>query len=321
MPLPLELVLKVIEALRPKYSNVLLPQSHPITQTLLSFTLVCHATRRVANRCLLQHCVYLNSESRIRSFSSDIYNRQELRTTEAISLQPFELELETEQSITVSREILDILTVNRLSLKRLVIALPNFYGYSNRGDQELRDIEKGIALLENLEELVSLGRDFYTRIQPDSWAVWPKLRRLVLSDPHNIPAFWAQIARLPRLETVVFVPAYHCNYRNVKAMYFAETDRPIKIILVSTAQLQIQHSQFFGRRMWDRIDPEKKMTIMTYDVPMVFQSDSNRPFVTDYVRAGAENGTLWDWEGEIVPHPPVFPPRAIAPAPATSPPA
>lgn len=52
------------------------------------------------------------------------------------------------------------------------------------------------------------------------------------------------------------------------------------------------------------------MTIMTYDVPMVFEDDDHYEVCRDYVKAGAENGTLWEWEGEIIPHPPVFPPRS-----------
>ncbi len=49
MHLPLELVLIVITCSVPK-PGVLLRPSHPITQTLLSFTLVCHETRKVVRR-------------------------------------------------------------------------------------------------------------------------------------------------------------------------------------------------------------------------------------------------------------------------------
>jgi hypothetical protein len=42
---------------------------------------------------------------------------------------------------------------------------------------------------------------------------------------------------------------------------------------------------------------------MTYNVPMIFAGESADTVCCNYVRAGAENGTLWDWEGEVIQHP------------------
>lgn len=255
MLLPLELVFQIIESLRPKYSNVLLRHSHPITQTLLSFTLVCRATRRVANRCLLQHCVYLSSKSRLQSFLSDLSNRPELGNTKAIFLNPYSDLTHNLYDDTVSVFIHQIFCHTYSSLRRLIIDWP-FRQSEDLFPNQLPCVLGGLLLLENCAT---------------------------------------------RLET--------CN---IKALYFSKTQRPIKIMLVNKSQKQIRFSQFAGRRDWDRNDPDKKMTIMTYDVPDVFEEDpaGNDETCQEYVRAGAENGTLWQWEGEVISHPPVFPLRS-----------
>jgi hypothetical protein len=42
-------------------------------------------------------------------------------------------------------------------------------------------------------------------------------------------------------------------------------------------------------------DPERKMTIATYTIPVPFEDDCPAETCQDYVRIGAETGTLWDW--------------------------
>lgn len=306
MPLPLELVLRVVETLCPKYPNVLVPPSHPITQTLLSFTLVCHATRRVANRCLLKHCVYLSTNFRLELFLSDLANRPELCKTESLF---FDSKSEGTFRPFMPIRIYELFGHTSSSLKRLVISLPSLQLL--RYD-ELCVINEASMLLDNLEECVLLAHGDQRTLLPGFWVARPKIRRLALVDQTLDRQFWSDIANLPQLETLVLISPHSMDVHNWKAMYFVETQRPLKVIVVNVARKQIRSSQFAGRKHWDRYDPQKKMTIMTYDVPMAFEDDDELEVCDYYVRVGAENGTLWDWEGEIIPHPPVFPPRQVA---------
>lgn len=321
MLLPLELVFQIIESLRPKYSNVLLRHSHPITQTLLSFTLVCRATRPVANRCLLQHCVYLSSKSRLQSFLSDLSNRPELGNTKAIFLNPYSDVTDNLYNDTISVSIHQIFSHTYTSLRRLIIDWPAQES-EDLFPHQLPCVLGGLMLLENLEEFVSVQvlfggtffafRPYGSNENSQICTKWPKLRRLALFGRITDGGTWTQIAQQPQLETFVLTCATGLETCNIKALYFSKTQRPIKIMLVNKSQKQIRFSQFAGRRDWDRNDPDKKMTIMTYDVPDVFEEDSagNDKTCQEYVRAGAENGTLWQWEGEVISHPPVFPLRS-----------
>lgn len=312
MPLPIELVLHVVESLKPKYSNVLLPNSHPITQTLLSFTLVCRATRRVANQCLRQHCVHLSSDSRVRSFVSDMSNRQELRKTEAMYIHAWEIGVHDTDFSNLAFGLFSNISSH---LRRLVVELPVDYPSHYTMDQ-LGLFHSGFKLLSNLEEFVSVHDDlFVVRTRPSPWNFWPKLRRLALSGAMIDAHFWSDIAAFSQLETVVLSCQALLDEYNIKALYLAHTQRPLKVLIVHIAHCQTRSSQFAGRKDWDKNDPHKRMTIMTYDVPMLFENEYKMGDAADiveaYVRTGAENGTLWDWEGDIISHPPVFPPKPL----------
>lgn len=87
--LPLDVVLLVIESLRPDRHNAILPPSHVIAKTLLNVRLVSRACNEVAVRLLHRHCMYISrndkavelakaiiSDSRchVRSLFSDFFN-------------------------------------------------------------------------------------------------------------------------------------------------------------------------------------------------------------------------------------------------------
>ncbi|KAH7122638.1 hypothetical protein B0J11DRAFT_344941 [Dendryphion nanum] len=300
--LPIEIVLHIVEALRPKYNNVLVSPSHPITQTLLSFTLVCHATRRVANRALLQHCIYLSSKARLRSFLLTASNRPGPCKIEALFLSPFD---ESGYDHPTATSIRDLFAHVFPSLRRLIIDIPLLS--LRRGDgslgarQVLRD---GLSRLENLEEFVSVHKELPFRDHSGNWTRWPNLRRLALFNVAATPKFWADIAAMARLETLVLTCADTLATVDVKREYFRFSPRPLKVLVVNVASEQLQYSHMTGRRSWDRIDPHKIMTLMTYDVPTFFEEDSVTEVCQEFVKAGAENGTLWEWEGDIIPHPP-----------------
>ncbi|KAL4964192.1 uncharacterized protein BDV14DRAFT_201210 [Aspergillus stella-maris] len=66
LKLPPELLLAVVEALVPSNPHFAYPPAHPSTRTLLSFTLVSTLTHNVARNLLFAHCLYLDSEERMK---------------------------------------------------------------------------------------------------------------------------------------------------------------------------------------------------------------------------------------------------------------
>jgi hypothetical protein len=89
MPLPLELVLNIITCSLPSSPDVLLNAAHPTTKLLLAFTLVCHETRRLAVRYLAQHCVRLDSPTRMRSFLPTILHTPPLCNITSMTLNDY----------------------------------------------------------------------------------------------------------------------------------------------------------------------------------------------------------------------------------------
>jgi hypothetical protein len=310
MHLPIELVLNVITCSLPKYPNVILAPSHPITQLLLAFTLVCHETRRVANRYLLQHCVYLCSESSLRSFLLQVPTRPELCNAPSILLSPFGSSLDDQPTAQWVRELFNYTCT---SLKRLVIDIPLRSLYPENDHLDVRRIlREGFGRLENLEDFVSVKDELFLDTvhhggETPVWRSWPKLKKLALYNVDADPDFWRNVAK-SQVEVLVLTRADGLREFNIKAQYFEHTKRPIKVMLVNVEQDQVRFGNMrrFG---WNAADPHKKMTIMTYNVPTLYAEEEENPveICQDYVRAGAENGTLWSWEGEVMQHLPKVP--------------
>ncbi|KAF2866642.1 hypothetical protein BDV95DRAFT_205267 [Massariosphaeria phaeospora] len=312
MPLPIELVLHVVTGLLPKYPNVILTPSHPITQTLYSFTLVCHETRKLANRYLRQHCVYLSSRARLQSFVLAVPTRPDLRNITALFLAPFTDEVEHQPDVAIMMSELFGYTCS--TLKRLVIDmdLGHFDAVALRGDLQ-KVLQEGFEKLENLEEFVSIRDDLHI-ITPQYegeafalfWKRWTKLRRLALCEAEADSEFWTYVAELPHLGTLILTRANQLGTWNMKAEFFRHTDRPLKVLLVDVEEDQIRFGNM-RRAHWDAVDPDRKMTIMTYTIPRIFEDDSIREVCHGFIRTGAENGTLWDWTGELIQHLPKIP--------------
>ncbi|KAF2637813.1 hypothetical protein P280DRAFT_471980 [Massarina eburnea CBS 473.64] len=306
--LPLELVLNIITCSLPK-ANVLLAPSHPITQLLLSFTLVCKETCRVARRCLLQHCVYLSSEARLSSYLLTISTRPQYRTITALFLAPFGNTIDNQPTATWVRELFNYTCT---TLKRLIIDIPLRSLYPEDDHLGVRRIlHQGFKRLENLEELVSVRDELYLSLvdvvagEPAFWTFFPKLRRLAVYNPDISPSFWRDISKMEKLETLVLTRADGIRSdSNFKTEYFAHCDRNLKVLLVNVDDDQVRYGNM-RRHRWNNVDPKKKMTISTYTIPL-FMDDDAIEVCQDYIRIGSEYGTLWDWEGEIIPHPPII---------------
>ncbi|KAL1608387.1 hypothetical protein SLS60_003328 [Paraconiothyrium brasiliense] len=312
MHLPLELVLNVITCSLPK-PNVLLRPAHPITQLLLQFTLVCHETRRVANRALREHCVYISSEARLCSLLLVIPSaRPDLRQITALFLAPFSETIDDQPTATWIRELFNYTCT---TLRRLIIDIPLRSVYPERDHLGVRNIlREGFQRLEHLEEFVSVRDELFLDLhwhggEPAFWTNWPKLRRLAIYNPASHPSFWRDVGKMSNLETLVMTRADGLRDYDIKTQYFRHCNRPLKVLLVNIDSQQMRFGNF-RRGKWDNADPKKRMTIMTYSIPL-FMDDDPIEVCQDYVRIGAEHGTLWNWEGEIIQHPPRFsqPPR------------
>lgn len=68
--LPLELILHVIESLRPDQSNVILYPYDNITKTLMATRLVCKAVNSIAVKILLQHCMYIGTNRKAQRLAT-----------------------------------------------------------------------------------------------------------------------------------------------------------------------------------------------------------------------------------------------------------
>jgi hypothetical protein len=302
--LPLELVLNIITCSLPK-PNVLLAPSHPITQLLLSFTLVCKETRRLANSGLLQHCVYLFQESRLSSYLLTIPSRPDLRSVTALFLAPFGDTIDNLPTATWIRELFGFTC---LTLKRLIINIPLRTCYPEEDHLGVRTVlREGFSMLENLEEFVSVRDELFLQIrdgrEPAFWTRWKRLKRLAVYNPDADIRFWQDVAKMPELETVVLTRADSIRETNIKKTYFALCQRPIKVLLFNVDECQVRFTKML-RGSWDTVDPERKMTIATYTIPLLFEDDCPVETCQDYVRTGAETGMLWQWEGDVIQHPP-----------------
>jgi len=302
--LPLEIVLNILTCSLPK-PNVLLAPSHPITQLLLSFTLVCKETRTLANRYLLRHCVYLSQETRLSSYLLTIPPRPDLRTVTALFLAPFSDTIDNLPTATWTRELFGFTCK---TLKRLIIDIPLRSCYPEDDHLGVRAVlREGFSRLENLEEFVSVRDELYLRIrdgsEPAFWTQWKRLKRLAVYNPAVDSRFWHDVAKMPKLETVALTRADRLRETNIKKEYFKQCQRSIKVLLLDVDETQIRFTKML-RGGWDSVDPDKKMTIATYSIPIPFEGDCPVETCQDYVRIGAETGTLWDWEGEVIQHPP-----------------
>ncbi|KAF2680714.1 hypothetical protein K458DRAFT_279906, partial [Lentithecium fluviatile CBS 122367] len=281
--------------------NVLLAPSHPITQLLLSFTLVCKETRRLAQRYLLQHCVYLANGLHLSSYLLTIPTRPELRNITALFLAPFG---DTIDSLPTATWVRELFGFTCSTLRRLIIDMPLRTCHAEDDHLGVRAVlREGFSRLENLEEFVSVQDELYLVLWDENeapfWTRWKRLKRLAIYNPDVEDEFFEHVGKLPELETLVLTRADSLQTTNLKREYFRHCQKPLKVLLFNVDGYQIRFSRML-RAGWDTVDPGRKMTISTYTVPLLFENDCLVETCQDYVRIGAENGTLWGWEGEMI---------------------
>ncbi|KAF2178406.1 hypothetical protein K469DRAFT_718217 [Zopfia rhizophila CBS 207.26] len=205
MHLLLELVLNIITCSLPKYPNVLLHPSHPITQTLLSFTWYAekHAVSQIATSC---HTAYIYRLNHVFARFSFKFQTGQNSAKSPISSSPFNHTINDQPTATWVRELFNYTSP---SLTRFIIDIPLRSLYPENDHPNVRRmLREGFLRLESLEEFVSVRDELYLDTmhhggEPEVWRSWPTLRRLALYKVDAEMGFWNNVGCMPRLDTLV----------------------------------------------------------------------------------------------------------------------
>ncbi|KAF3042124.1 hypothetical protein E8E12_005218 [Didymella heteroderae] len=300
--LPLELVLNVIKCSLPS-SDAILPPSHDVTKALLTWTLVCHETRRLANRYLRERCVYLNSSQRLSAYLLAIKQEPELRDATALCLSPFRYTIDDLPLCSWVRELFNYTCG---TLRRLVIDIPLRSLYPEDDHLAVRRVLRdGFERLENLEEFVSTRDELYLEVTEDGrhpavWRCWRKLKRLALYNVDLTFFFFRDLACLSHLETLVLSRS-DGNDESLDdwAEYFKLTDHSFKLLMLGSERQRMIPDHLLSGRIKNRAE--------VVDVPMIrsvwlhHTIDFSIEECQAYVRKHAENGMLWTLDEGTIP--------------------
>ena len=300
--LPLELVLNIVACALPA-SDAILPPSHDVTKLLLSFSLVCHETRRVAIRYLRERCVYLSSSKRLSSYILAIKNEPELRNATAISLSPFGDTIDDQPICCWVRELFSYTCT---TLRRLVIDIPLRSLYPEDDHLAVRPIlREAFERLENIEEFVSTRDELYLEItdsgrHPAVWRSWKKLKRLALYNVDLTFWFWQDVAHLPALETLVLSRS-DGNDESLDdwAEYFNFTEKSLKLIMLGSERQRLVPNELVSGRVKNR--DQVAVVPMIRSVWLRHTWDFSIEECHEFVREHAEKGTLWDIDHGTIP--------------------
>jgi hypothetical protein len=300
--LPLEIVLEIITCSLPA-ADVILPPSHDVTKLLLTFTLVCHETRRLANRYLRERCVYLNSSKRLSAYILAIQKDPELRNTAALSLSPFG---RTIDDLPLCCWVRELFNYTCDTLRRLVIDIPLRSLYPEDDHLAVRRVlRKGFQRLDNLEEFVSIRDELYLAVTDDGhypavWRVWKKLKRLALYNVDLDSNFFQDLAHLPALETlVVSRPDGNSESLDDWAEYFKSTTRSFKFLILGSERRHMIPDDLLHARIKNRA--EIVDISMIRSIWLHHTIDFNIEECKNFVREHAEKGTLWDLDEGTIP--------------------
>ena len=311
--LPTELILHIVDCVLPANPRALIPPSHISTRTLLALTRVSRVTYREASRLLRQHCLYIDSSRRLADLLlciprlvPTLQPALSLRHVTSLHLAPFGVSLDDQPTAMWVRELFCEVCE---TLRRLVVQMP--FSSLDPLDDHLnvrRILRDGFEQLTKLQEFVCLG-EYPSLSVPDAhtdvWRLWLGLKRLALFGvPMNSHWLWWDIATLPELEHVALARPQHVGTTNIKDEYFHKLprndrrlERKIKVVLLDAAY----ETPDLDTTRWKEIDPSGNMTVEVYEVPIPFYGDETPPeLVTEWVKRGALDGTMWEWSGNKV---------------------
>ncbi|KAF4453855.1 hypothetical protein F53441_3541 [Fusarium austroafricanum] len=311
--LPPELLYHIIESVLPSNPRALIPPSHISTKTLLSLTRVSRDTYKLASRLLRERCLYIDTSQRLAQLLLCLPHSVpslplvlSLRNITSLYLAPFGDKLDDQPTAFWVRELFCEICG---TLRRLIVDMP-FQSLDPLDDHldVRRTLREGFERLDKLEEFVCLGD--YPALSlhdapTDVWGLWPDLKRMtIFGAPVDNHWLWWYIASHHKLEHVILARPVNVEAGNIKEEYFHKLprdderlDRDIKITLLDAA--------FVWRGVktsrWKEFDPKGRMIVELYDVPTSFYGDETpRELVIAWVRRGALNWGLWNWEGEVV---------------------
>jgi hypothetical protein len=304
--IPIELVLNIITCSLPNAPDALLNAAHPTTKLLLSFSLVCRETRRLAIRYLAQHCVYLDSRfERLDCYLQAVSTQPALRHITSLSLAPFESDINDWGICCLVRELL---CCTCETLKKLVIDIPlrSITPSQDRGG--LRSVlREGFEKLINLEEFVDIQDELFLdvteREQAFVWRSWPKLKRMALGGASLDPAFWRQVALHSSLETLFVTGPDEMRSYDPKTEYLKHAIRPLRFVVLTTLSWRVERSDYFWDCNWESLDPTNQMTVQEYLLPYCLEGGTMRSAPRrrkEFVRRAAEDGSLFRWEGKQI---------------------
>ncbi|KAF2819244.1 hypothetical protein CC86DRAFT_432320 [Ophiobolus disseminans] len=297
--LPLEIVLDIIASSVPSAPNALLNAAHPTTKLLLTFTLVSHGTRNLANRYLRQYCVYLDSEQRLGSFLRSIPAHPALRTITSLSLSPFQDDI---NNLPVCAWVRELLCYTSDTLRKLIIDIPLRTCYPEDDHLGVRHVlREGFDRLVNLEEFMSTQDELYLDTLEDQFAVvwlqWPKLKRLALWNVDADETFWRRVALHPSLQTLVLSSPDSIMEIDPKAEYLKHSVRSIRVLVSGSVSRRREDPGYTQNADWDKQDSAKGMRLYQHDFPEFPEDiDRGRQEHHDYIKRAAEDGTLWEAE-------------------------
>lgn len=318
--LPLEIVLNIITQTLPTCTKGVLRPSDHTTRALLAWTLVCHETRRLANRYLLQYGLYIEHPNQYRALLSLRDNPGYSSLFTAMHLRP--VYMENHGVPLLIPEVKDLLETARESLVQLMIGRTN-PPYKYKTPRLFFPLDALSESFDALEEFVSLRGNSMELDQPlrlirDVSA--PKLKHLALvyhERDWSVEVFRSLIS-LPTLETLILnlpqpracmdrswqlcsIPA---RFRHGIAMFVRRLRRPLTVLMIA-AEFEGMRPEEWRMPSWDEWDPEDigMLSFMAYNVPCDDPHKRNRT-VLDFVRVSAEKGTLWDLvdEAQAIPN-------------------
>ncbi|OBS24962.1 hypothetical protein FPOA_05498 [Fusarium poae] len=313
--IPLEITLQILEAnIPPGRPNCILPVSNPNMQQLLTWAKVCRATYGPTIQFLRQHCIYLDSVSRLQSFiqclraenrasSSTLPKTMRLCDASSVCLG---LSMEEIQSVRTSGSIRDLLVALGGSVRRLIVDLP----YRRIAQEHTIDVHidalfsEGLRALTNLEEFTTLGGlpslEFW-REGFDISQMWPRLRR-VAGFKNNLAeeALWSNVARDRTIEHLVLTMPYILRQDkwNIKKSIGGKEwnteeggdsthARPLKVVVV---QHEYTHPML-DREDENLHDPEGLIDLSIYEIPVIAKRVDW--LCKDWLVRSARDDTLW----------------------------
>lgn len=329
--LPLELILEAVDAVTagPFCRQVAYPASHPTTQTLLAFTRVCKATHTRAKRLLYQHCVYIDSQTRLRQLirtiggpdSSDEHSLSQNNSylsiralIDSLYLSPFPGP--TIDDLPIAQWTFELLSMLQGTLRRLVVDI-NFCSLDHWDDHlNVRPtLRAAMEQLKNLEEFTSirdaLGWDVMTAYPTITWNPiwdrWPNLQKLSLygitvndwlrKGEFQMPAKLTHLVlNRPVTNTTI----------GFRKLLLVRNSQELRILVIDERAHDEHRKATYseGYTIFGEKD-EPSVEMIGVDVPVDIELGQNSDGATakafqEWVKGEAIEGTLWDLDGVFI---------------------